>query len=154
MAGVLRAFDVALQKTFIFTSRDLLTLLRGEGQLKAHLQVRQYCNIACGMMSLPLTCGLRSPVTFTNADQAIRQYCLLGRGDLVSDYVSALEQTLPRLATSRAGLGTANDGALVTKLSCLLIATPVVLPPLGGRRPWHAATPQPRADERAARPAL
>lgn len=46
MAGVLRAFDVALQKTFIFTSRDLLTLLRGEGQLKAHLQVRQYCNIA------------------------------------------------------------------------------------------------------------
>lgn len=42
VAGILRAFDVALQKTFVFTSRDLLTLLRGEGQLEAHLLVRRH----------------------------------------------------------------------------------------------------------------
>jgi len=61
-------------------------------------------------MPPPLTCGSRSPrPPVADADQAIRQYCLLGRGDLVSDFVGALEQTLPRLATSRAGFGTAGD---------------------------------------------
>ena len=40
VSALLRAFDVAVQHSFAFASKDMLTLLCGEGNLVAHLRVR------------------------------------------------------------------------------------------------------------------